>query len=67
MVVILFILLVIDVGSTKSSVYTFQSSENSTVEVGQGNLKLTFSTQGKVSKYINRRNLVRNALCNYCL
>ncbi|KAM1296215.1 hypothetical protein ACFX2I_023089 [Malus domestica] len=46
-------------GSTRSSVQTFQSREESTIEVGQGNVKLTFSTnQGKMTKYVNRRSLV---------
>ncbi|BBH00579.1 Glycosyl hydrolase family 38 protein [Prunus dulcis] len=45
--------------STRSSVYTFQGREKSTVEVGQGNVKLTFSTdQGKMTNYVNRRSLV---------
>ncbi|KAM0957802.1 hypothetical protein ACFX2C_023172 [Malus domestica] len=46
-------------GSTRSSVQTFQSREESTIEVGQGNVKLTFSTnQDKMTKYVNRRSLV---------
>ncbi|KAM1014842.1 hypothetical protein ACFX14_044776 [Malus domestica] len=46
-------------GSTRSSVQTFQSREESTIEVGQGNVKLTFSTnQGKLTNYVNRRSLV---------
>ncbi|XP_062151727.1 probable alpha-mannosidase At5g13980 [Alnus glutinosa] len=45
--------------STRSSVYTFQRGEESTVEVGQGNLKLSFSTdQGKMINYVNSRSLV---------
>ncbi|XP_015893890.3 probable alpha-mannosidase At5g13980 isoform X2 [Ziziphus jujuba] len=52
-----------DSGSTKSSVYTFQSNENSTIEVGQGNLKLTFSSyQGKITKYSNSRSLVEDTV-----
>ncbi|XP_014491294.1 probable alpha-mannosidase At5g13980 isoform X1 [Vigna radiata var. radiata] len=46
-------------GSTRSSVATYKSSEKSKFEVGQGNLKLTFSTdQEKCTNYVNRRNLV---------
>ncbi|GAU24694.1 hypothetical protein TSUD_323030 [Trifolium subterraneum] len=44
-------------GSTRSSVYTHQSHEKSSV--GQGNLKLTFSTdQEKHTNYVNARNMV---------
>ena len=47
------------VSSTRSSVYTFQSGEKSTIEVGQGNVKLSFSTdQGKMINYVNHRSLV---------
>ncbi|XP_052729058.1 probable alpha-mannosidase At5g13980 isoform X2 [Vigna angularis] len=46
-------------GSTRSSVATYKSSEKSKFEVGQGNLKLTFSTdQEKCTNYVNIRNLV---------
>ncbi|XP_057437603.1 probable alpha-mannosidase At5g13980 [Lotus japonicus] len=46
-------------GSTRSLVYTYQSGEKSRYEVGQGNLKLTFSTdQEKYNNYVNMRNLV---------
>ncbi|XP_027351852.1 probable alpha-mannosidase At5g13980 [Abrus precatorius] len=46
-------------GSTRSSVVRYQSSENSEFEVGQGNLKLTFSTdQEKCTNYVNIRSLV---------
>uniref|UniRef100_A0A2N9ECH2 alpha-mannosidase n=1 Tax=Fagus sylvatica TaxID=28930 RepID=A0A2N9ECH2_FAGSY len=45
--------------STRSSVHRFQSSKKYTVEVGQGNLKLTFSTdEGKIINYVNSRSLV---------
>lgn len=48
--------------SARSSVHTFQSSEKSTVEVGDGNVKLSFSTyQGKITNYVNSRSLVCNA------
>lgn len=44
-------------GSTRSSVYTLQSHEKSSI--GQGNLKLTFSTdQQKHTNYVNARNMV---------
>lgn len=42
--------------SSKSSVYTFRS-EKSTVEVGQGNLMLTFSAK-KDANYVNNRSSV---------
>lgn len=50
-------------GSTRSSVYAHQSREKSSI--GQGNLKLTFSTdQEKRTNYVNARNMVRDAsLC----
>ncbi|KAH0969601.1 hypothetical protein GBA52_028527 [Prunus armeniaca] len=52
--------------STRSSVYTFQGREKSTVEVGQGNVKLTFSTdQGKMTNYFNRRSLVQQSYSFY--
>lgn len=45
--------------TTRSSVYTIQSKEKSTIEVGQGNVKLTFSTdEGKMINYVNSRSLV---------
>lgn len=46
-------------GSTRSSVHTYNSNEKSKFEVGQGDLKLTFSTdQEKCTNYVNIRNLV---------
>ncbi|KAH7577125.1 hypothetical protein JRO89_XS01G0209100 [Xanthoceras sorbifolium] len=49
--------------STKSSVHTFQSTEKSTVEVGKGNLKLTFSSdQSKLTNYINSRSSVEESI-----
>ncbi|XP_062010431.1 probable alpha-mannosidase At5g13980 isoform X2 [Rosa rugosa] len=49
--------------STRSSVYTFQSREKSTIEVGQGNVKLSFSTdQGKMTNYVNSRSLVEESV-----
>ncbi|GAV59511.1 Glyco_hydro_38 domain-containing protein/Glyco_hydro_38C domain-containing protein/Alpha-mann_mid domain-containing protein [Cephalotus follicularis] len=52
-----------DVSSTKSYVQTFRRSENSTVEVGQENLKLTVSTdEGKLTNYINNRSLVEEII-----
>ncbi|KAL0014657.1 hypothetical protein SO802_001726 [Lithocarpus litseifolius] len=51
------------VGSTRSSVHRFQNSKNYTVDVGQGNLKLTFSTdQGKMINYVNSRSLVEESV-----
>ncbi|KAK4603124.1 hypothetical protein RGQ29_011909 [Quercus rubra] len=50
-------------GSTRSSVHRFQNSKKYTVEVGQGNLKLTFSTdQGKMINYVNSRSLVEESV-----
>nr|XP_012569187.1 probable alpha-mannosidase At5g13980 [Cicer arietinum] len=46
-------------GSTRSSVYTHQIHDKSRFEVGQGNLKLKFSTDlEKRTDYVNARNLV---------
>ncbi|KAL2320383.1 hypothetical protein Fmac_029352 [Flemingia macrophylla] len=46
-------------GSIRSSVDTYESSEKSKFEVGQGNLKLTFSMdQEKCTNYVNFRNLI---------
>ncbi|XP_044502294.1 probable alpha-mannosidase At5g13980 [Mangifera indica] len=46
--------------STKSSVHTFESSEKSSVEVGPGNLKLTFSSdQSKLINYTNSKSSVQ--------
>ncbi|MQM18748.1 hypothetical protein Taro_051744 [Colocasia esculenta] len=44
-----------------SDEYTSQGSENSPIEVGQGNLKLTFS-EGKLSHYMNTRSLVNQSI-----
>ncbi|EXB62836.1 Lysosomal alpha-mannosidase [Morus notabilis] len=50
-------------GSTKSSVHTFQIIESSTVEVGHGNLKLTFSRDhGKLTNYINSQSSVEETV-----
>ncbi|KAF2301804.1 hypothetical protein GH714_029449 [Hevea brasiliensis] len=44
---------------TKSSAYTFQRSEQSTIEVGRGNLKLAFlADESKHTNYINSRSSV---------
>ncbi|KAL6143040.1 hypothetical protein ACLB2K_053739 [Fragaria x ananassa] len=49
--------------TTRSSVYTIQSKEKSTIEVGQGNVKLTFSTdEGKMINYVNSRSLVEESV-----
>ncbi|KAI4350436.1 hypothetical protein L6164_004892 [Bauhinia variegata] len=46
-------------GATRSSLYTYQNNEKSRFEVGQGNVKLTFSTdQEKFTNYVNIRSLV---------
>ncbi|GLT27152.1 hypothetical protein SLA2020_021760 [Shorea laevis] len=45
--------------STKSSICTFQRGEKSDIEVGPGNLKLTFSADlGKVTNYAYSRNSI---------
>lgn len=47
--------------SIRSSIQTFESSDKSTVEVGQGNLKLIFSSdKSKPINYINNKSLVHN-------
>ncbi|KDP41855.1 hypothetical protein JCGZ_26873 [Jatropha curcas] len=49
--------------SSKSSMYTFQGSDQSTIEVGQGNLKLSFSAdESKHTNYINSRSLVEESV-----
>lgn len=49
--------------STKSSVYKIQRSEKSTIEVGPGNLKITFpADQGKAKTYVNKRNSVEETV-----
>ncbi|XP_077212125.1 alpha-mannosidase At3g26720-like [Tasmannia lanceolata] len=46
--------------STMSTVYTPHRSENSTIEVGKGDLKLIYSAdEGKLTHYINSRSLVK--------
>lgn len=42
-----------------STVYTSQTKENSTIEVGQGNLKLVYAAdEGKLAHYSNSRSSV---------
>ncbi|KAJ4729552.1 Alpha-mannosidase [Melia azedarach] len=49
--------------STKSSVQTFESSEKSTAEVGQGNLRLIFSSdRSKPTNYSNSRSLIEESV-----
>ncbi|XP_059645279.1 alpha-mannosidase At3g26720 isoform X2 [Cornus florida] len=46
-------------GSTISAVYSSEANKDTTVEVGQGNLKLIYSNdEGRLIHYINSRNLV---------
>ncbi|KAL5581467.1 hypothetical protein UlMin_013909 [Ulmus minor] len=53
----------VGVSSTRSSAHTFQTSDTSTIEVGQGNLKLTLSAdKGKFSNYVNKRSLVEETV-----
>ncbi|GKV26020.1 hypothetical protein SLEP1_g35382 [Rubroshorea leprosula] len=45
--------------STFSTVFTSEGSENKTIAVGQGNLKLLYSAdEGKLIRYVNSQNLV---------
>ncbi|KAL9458064.1 hypothetical protein AB3S75_007006 [Citrus x aurantiifolia] len=49
--------------SIRSSIQTFESSDKSTVEVGQGNLKLIFSSdKSKPINYINNKSLVEESV-----
>ncbi|KAK6928596.1 Glycosyl hydrolase family 38, C-terminal, partial [Dillenia turbinata] len=49
--------------STRSSIYTLQTSDESSFEVAQGNLKLTFSTrEGKLTHYVNDRTSVKQSV-----
>ncbi|KAI3882205.1 hypothetical protein MKX03_027015 [Papaver bracteatum] len=48
---------------SKSTVHGSKRNGHGTLEVGQGNLKLTYDVhQGKLAKYINRRSLVKAPL-----
>ncbi|OMO99296.1 hypothetical protein COLO4_13372 [Corchorus olitorius] len=50
-------------GSTKSSISKYWSSENSAIEVGQGNIKLTISaTQGNIINYVNSGKLIEESV-----
>lgn len=45
--------------ATRSSVHTFETTDENTVQIGKGNLKLTFSSdQGKRRNYVNSRTSV---------
>ncbi|OVA17373.1 Glycoside hydrolase family 38 [Macleaya cordata] len=49
-----------DARSTVSMVHTAQGGESSSIEVGQGNLKLIYAVdEGKLTHYINNRTLVK--------
>ncbi|XP_058092937.1 alpha-mannosidase At3g26720-like [Magnolia sinica] len=49
--------------STVSKTHTTQGSENGTIEVGQGNLQLTYAVDGgKLTHYLNKRSLVNTFL-----
>ncbi|KAI6677384.1 hypothetical protein NL676_038180 [Syzygium grande] len=51
-----------DRSSIMSTVYTSEENTNATIEVGQGSLKLLYSTnEGKLSHYVNSRSLVTAA------
>ncbi|XP_057481162.1 alpha-mannosidase At3g26720 [Actinidia eriantha] len=48
--------------STISEVYTSEGNKDLTAEVGQGNLKLLYTTnEGKLARYVNRRSLVETS------
>ncbi|GFS34385.1 glycosyl hydrolase family 38 protein [Actinidia rufa] len=48
--------------STISEVYTSQGNKDLTAEVGQGNLKLLYTTnEGKLARYVNSRSLVETS------
>ncbi|XAR50386.1 Alpha-mannosidase [Bertholletia excelsa] len=42
--------------------YKSTGSQNDTIEVGPGNLKLVYSTNGKLVEYANRRNLAQSSI-----
>ncbi|XP_024023141.1 probable alpha-mannosidase At5g13980 isoform X2 [Morus notabilis] len=49
--------------SEKQTVYESQKSQNHTIEVGPGNLKLVYSGKdGKLSRYINTKSLVEESV-----
>ncbi|RVW45249.1 Alpha-mannosidase [Vitis vinifera] len=53
--------------STISMVLTSEGNQNSTIEVGQGSLKLLYSAdEGKLTHYINSRSLVSSLLMLQC-
>uniref|UniRef100_A0A6M2F2G9 Alpha-mannosidase n=1 Tax=Populus davidiana TaxID=266767 RepID=A0A6M2F2G9_9ROSI len=45
--------------STSSQLYDTKASQNDTVEIGPGNLKLIYSGKGELTQYINSRSLVK--------
>lgn len=66
--ILIVLLIFAGASSTKSSVHTFESSEKSSVEVGPGNLKLTFSSdQRKLINYTNSKSSVCSILDDYKL
>ncbi|KAJ6358612.1 hypothetical protein OIU76_000348 [Salix suchowensis] len=48
--------------STSSQVYDTKVSQNDTVEIGPGNLKLIYSGKGELTQYINSRSLVKESV-----
>ncbi|KAE8672445.1 Detected protein of unknown function [Hibiscus syriacus] len=45
--------------STISTVHTYEASDNNTIEVGQGSLKLLYSAdEGKLMRYVNTKTLI---------
>ena len=62
-----FIVLNVGASSTISTVLTSEGNQNSTIEVGQGSLKLLYSAdEGKLTHYINSRSLVSSLLMLQC-
>jgi hypothetical protein len=51
--------------STSSQLYDTKASQNDTVEIGPGNLKLIYSGKGELTQYINSRSLVCNIRWNF--
>ncbi|KAI3725915.1 hypothetical protein L1987_65711 [Smallanthus sonchifolius] len=52
-----------DTSSTMSTVWTSDSTSDKTVVIGGGNLKLHYATdEGKLTHYINKRNLVEESI-----
>lgn len=61
------IVLIVGASSTISKVWASEGNTNSTIEVGQGSLKLLYSAdEGKLTHYINSRSMVSYLLMLQC-